>query len=349
MSLKWYSPIAWATLTILATLFMQSNANAALSKYILVQNVATERSRVYERCQSSPCRHKLIFESEMVVGRQEGDWNNPSRFITWLGRYKLTKWVKFYEDNERHYPSWYHPQYPQLPRPSSRDQLSATMWMSRDALPNGQGNGRGAFGWYAAMVGPNANSQWIHGTYGWGIEGDRYIEYTRSFWVNLFANPRSAGCTRFENRAVAYLRHILGEGTDVVRIYARETYLDETLAAYRSRPQAKNFPWILTTEGVKQTNAATIEANAVRARGVKASQVLESGNYTVDMVPTAVGLSGGNRSSGSSGNTYGIPQNLFNGYFLVDAGLTYEYRHPRGLAVGGFADRGLPADMEYKK
>lgn len=341
---KWFTPALWAGLAVLA----HGNVHAE-SRYLLVQNIATERARVYERCVSSPCRHKLIFESEMVVGRQEGDWGNPTRFITWLGRYKITKWVKFYEDNEGHYPSWYHPQYPAIPRPKSRDELSATYWMSHQALPGGRGNGRGAFGWFAAMVGPNANSQWIHGTYGWGIEGDRYIDYTRSFWVNLFANPRSAGCTRFENRAVAFLRHILSEGTDVVRIYAREAYLDPNLTAYKNRPEARNFPWILTTEGVQSSTAGSIEANAVRKRGVKASQVLESGNYTIDMVPTAVGLGGGNRDSGNSGNTYGIPENRFVGYLLVDAGLTYGYHHPRGLPIGGYADRGLPADMEYKK
>jgi hypothetical protein len=310
-----------------------------LSKYILIQNVATERARVYERCTASPgCPHRMIFESEMVVGRTEGGMKDPQRYLTWLGRYKITEWRKFYEDGEGHYPSWYHPDYPAVPYNPS----NARIWMSKKVMPNKQGHMRGAFGWYTALTGPNSNYQWVHGTMGWGIEADRYIRYTRGFWVNLFANPRSAGCTRFENRAIAYLRHILSVGTEIVRVYAKEGYRDPNRTAYASQAQPMAWEWILTTEGVQQ-DGPTADRNSVLARGVPTSRILEYGSYNVDRYPDAMGINPNAESrTGKSGNSYEIDESEFHGVFLVDEGRFIDYQHPRGLPRGGFEESQLP-------
>ncbi|MBX2993828.1 MAG: L,D-transpeptidase family protein [Bdellovibrionaceae bacterium] len=315
------------------------SSESGLSKYIVIQNVATERTRIYERCTARPgCPHKMIMETEFVAGRTEGDRSDRNRFITWLGRYKITGWKKFYEDNEGHYPSWYHPEYPQVPYNPS----NAQVWFSKSLMPNGQGNMRGAFGWYTAFVGPNANSQWIHGTVGWGAEGDRYIRYTRNFWVNIFSNPRSAGCTRVENRAIAYMREILGPGTEVVRVYALESYMDSSRSDYADQAAPAAWNWILTTEGVQQDGPKS-SRSSVLARGVPRSRMLETGVYAVDRFPDAQPLDQMREArSGKSGNTYSINPAEFQGRYLVDAGLFVNYRHPGSLPRGGFQESQLP-------
>lgn len=331
--------IALGGLVTAATLMAPAAFAQSASKYFVIQNVATERTRVYERCTSSPgCAHRMIMESETVVGRAEGERANPSRYITWLGRYKITGWKKFYEDTQSHYPSWYHPNYPQVPYNPS----DAKIWFSKSVMPGGVGDMRGAFGWYTAFVGPNANSQWLHGTVGWGVEGDRYIKYTRNFWVNVFGNPRSSGCTRLENRAIAYLRHILGEGTEVLRVYALETYRDPSRRAYAQQAQPLPWNWILTTEGV-QKDGPTADYNSVLARGVPRNAMLETGTYMVDRLPDAVPLNRNESArTGKSGNTYKIDEREFRGAYLVDEGRFIDYAHPRGLPQGGYRESSLP-------
>ena len=321
--------------------------SGSLSKYIVVQNVASERMRVYERCTTSPgCANRLVFETEMVVGRPEGPKDDKTAFLTWLGRFKIVEWVKFYEDNNRHYPSWYHPNYPAVPPPGA----GAGKWLKEKYLPNpGQGTYRGAFGWYAAMIGPQANSQWIHGTYGWGSDGDKFIDYTRRGLINVFGNPRSSGCTRLENRAVAYARHLLPPGTEVLRVYAVEGYRDASLSAYQG--QRTTVPWnfILTKEGY-QRNGTSADANSVLKRNVTQDQILESGNYQVDQYPSAIPLKKkagwSSRISGKSGNSYGIPDSSFRGVFLVDEGKFIGYQHPAGLQVGGYPDKRIPDALQ---
>lgn len=312
------------------------------SKYIVIQNVASERMRVYERCTTSAdCPHRLVMETEMVVGRPEGPKEDPDRYLTWLGRYKITAWVKYYEDGAKHYPSWYDPNYPALPKPGS----SPRKWLSKKLLPDKEnGSLRGAFGWYAAMVGPDANYQWIHGTFGWGSDENTFIEYTRGFFVNMFADPRSSGCTRLENRAVAYSRHILGVGTEVVRVYAKEAYADPSRQSYEDR----TAPWefILTKQGVRKYGAATIDKNFVLSKNTPESEFLEKGKYDIDqhpdLIPFTPSASKQQRNKGDSGNSYGVDDSKLQGYFLVDEGRFVNYQHPKGMGVGGFKESSLP-------
>ncbi len=311
------------------------------SKYFIVQNVASERARVYERCTSSPgCAHRMVMESEFVAGRPEGG----EKYLTRIGKFKITQWVKFYEDNQDHYPSWYDPTYPPLPK------VGSDGWVTKadKYVPNPKINTyRGAFGWWAGMVGPNADSQWIHGTFGWGADKDAFIKRTRGFLVNMISDPRSSGCTRFENRAVAYLRDILPVGTEVYRVYARETYADSTLAAYQDQKDGMTFNWILTKEHVRVTNAPSSEASKVMARGVAPEQILESGTYLVDQVPTALSINGRPKRSGASGNSYGVDKEEMIGHFIVDQGKFHGYQEPASLPKGGMTDRSLPADLIY--
>ena len=324
-----------------------ASANAAIagspSRYVVIQNVATERTRVYERCTSAPgCANKLVMETEMVVGRSTKEGN----FLTRLGRYKITDWVKFYQDNADHYPSWYDPNYPAAPKPGA----SGSAWKSKKIMPGGKGDMRGAIGWYAGLIAPNADYQWIHGTIGWGSDGTKFIEMTRNTLLNFFANPRSAGCTRLENRAVAYARDLLPVGTEIIRVYAREGLRDATRARYQNQAQAKIWEFILTKEGVRQKGAATSEKNAVLARGVSQDLILETGSYSVDQYPNAVPLKEDagwkSRIKGKSGNTYNVDDNAFKGYFLVDDGTFVDYQHPTGLEVGGYEGPAVPTSLE---
>jgi hypothetical protein len=314
-------------------------ATTTRSKYIVIQNIATERTRVYERCTETPdCAHRLVMETEMVVGRTEGPKESPDSYLTRAGWFRLTEWRKFYEDQQRLHASWYDPKYPPLPAPGA----SALDWIKKEKhQPNPETNiSRGAFGWYAAFVGPNANYQWIHGTYGWGSEGDRFIRETRGWLANLVGNPRSSGCTRLENRAVAYLRHILQPGTDVIRVYAMEGYRDPSKKAYLTQQNGIRWDWILTKEDVRR-NGATSDRNSVLARNVPADMILEQGSYIVDQYPNAVAFdfSASSRDvrKGQSGNTYELPVSSLRGVYLVDEGRFYNYSHPRGtkLPIGG--------------
>jgi hypothetical protein len=314
------------------------------SKFIVIQNIASERLRIYERCtESSDCAHRLVYETEQVAGRPEGPKEDSDRYVSWLGHYKISKWVKFYEDNQDHYPSWYHPNYPAPPKRGSDPKA----WISKKYIPNpGVGAMRGAFGWYAAMVSPNANSQWLHGTMGWGSDGDAFIKWTRSWLVNLFADPRSSGCSRLENRAIAYVRNMVGPGTEVFRVYAIEGYRDPKREAYENQRQPKPWDFILTKEGY-QKDGPTSDRASVLARNVPKSEYLEEGRYDADQYPNAIALktnaSSGEARSGKSGNTYRISDNKFRGVFLVDEGRFIGYSHPQGLQVGGFPNKQLPA------
>ena len=328
--------------------YLSTSANAAAvssssSKYVVIQNVATEKMRVYERCNSAPgCANRLVMETEMVVGRD----TKKENFQTWLGRYKITDWVKFYQDGQAHYPSWYDPNYPAVPKPDSGGQA----WMSKKVMPNKKGDMRGAFGWYAAMLAPNVNYQWIHGTIGWGSDKTKFIEMTRGTLLNIIANPRSSGCTRLENRAVAYARDLLPVGTEILRVYAHEGYRDASRARYELQKTAKTWEFILTKEGVRKSGAAGSEKNSVLARGVSQEMILETGSYQVDQFPDAVPFKPGagwkSRIKGKSGNTYDIADEAFQGVFLVDEGTFVNYAHPAGLQKGGFEGQMIPTALQ---
>lgn len=225
------------------------------SKYFVIQNIATEITRVYERCTTNPgCPHRLIMETEMVVGRpEEGTKENPHAFKTWLGHAKISEWKKFYQDGLAHYPHWYRAgQDPNdIPGPitnGSSRLVSAQKWITKNEA--GEKTVYGAFGWYAAKLTPadsvdGMNYQWIHGTIGWGRDGAAAIDLTRGFLMNLFSNPGSAGCTRLENKAIAYLRHILPVGTDIYRVYAREAIREHAIPLPRyAEPYSKPTYWM---------------------------------------------------------------------------------------------------------
>jgi hypothetical protein len=220
-------------------------------------------------------------------------------------------------------------------------------------LPPGNGSWRGAFGWYTALTGPNSQSQWIHGTFGWGSDGDKFIQATKGLDNGLlgriaaaFKDLRSHGCTRVENRAIAYMRHILPVGTEIFRVYAKEALRDPSLAAYQLQKQTKPWDYILTKEGVRQTGGPDSDKNLSLARGVSSNLILEKGEYQVDQYPTAQGYikgaSNGQRRKGYSGNIYDIDDANFRGVFVVDEGRFIGYAHPAGVPVGGYPDHSLP-------
>jgi hypothetical protein len=312
------------------------------TKYFIVQNIATERSRLYEKkCnKSNICKHKLIMETEIAAGK------DTKRFRTWLGSYRITRWVKFYQDYKQFYPSFYDPKYPALPGAGAR----FSEWKSKDIMPLVQtadmrsprkiGIMRGGFGWYTATIGPNHFGQWTHGTVGWGADGDKFIGRKKSFWANAFSDPRSGGCSRHTNPAVAYLHHLTSVGTPLIKIYAKEALLDKDRKSYTQR--TKNWDYILTTNGVRR-NGQGADKQKVLAAGTPSSRFLEEGTLTIDTFPNLVyftpgeKLNGGSSKLGDKGNTYKINSHeMSDGVFYVDAGLiSRKYKHPQRLGVGG--------------
>ncbi len=316
-----------------AAIAFTSGAQAqAAASYFIVQNIATEKMRIYERCTTSPdCAHRMIFETDMVVGKLSADHDLWTR----VGTYKVEKWVKFYEDGGQAYPSWYDSAYPATPAAGG----SYGNWSSSSALPNGQGALRGAFGWYAAMLAPSAHGQWIHGTIGWGADGDKFIQQTRSMLANIFSDPRSHGCTRLENRAVAYVQSFITAGTDVFRVYAKEAVADSQLQSYQSQRNPVRFDFILTKDQVRKDNPNSSAKPAVESRlrdgKISSSDVLEEGSYEASQFPSVQGLTGKRASSGKSGDTYSLGEPAFHGVFMVDQGRFVNYEHPEAMPRGG--------------
>ena len=318
-----------------------TNEQKAADRYFMIQNIATEKVRVYETCgakkTATECVHRMILEADMTAG--EDTPTKTKRTI--LGSYRVSQWFKFYEDKRGLFPSWYSSNLPELPAPGA----SIQTWMSQSLLPNGKGSMRGSFGWYTAHLEPNASEQWTHGTFGWGADGDRYIQMTRDPGLNIIMDPRSQGCTRLENQAIAFVREIMPRGARIIKIYAKEAYRDEKREQYANLPMAK-WDWILTKEGINSKNAPTSAKAEVENRKVPSSEILESGTYLLDQMPDAVPLtnSGDPRSSGN-GNLYDIDPASFKGVFVVDEGRLVGYSHPKELKVGGHADHQIPSIM----
>jgi hypothetical protein len=89
---------------------------ARAKEYFAIQNLATEKMRVYERCFSAAnCAHKMVWETDVVVGRAE----EGNDYLTKVGFYKVTEWRKFYEDGSSppKYPAWYKKSYMPPPDP----------------------------------------------------------------------------------------------------------------------------------------------------------------------------------------------------------------------------------------
>lgn len=309
----------------------QTAEEADADRYFVIQNVATEKLRVYERCKPKNCAHRLILETDMVAGQDTPDL----RYRTILGSYRITEWFKFYEDVDHDFPSWFNPLYPDTPTPGA----SLSSWLSPEVMPKGRGDERGSFGWYTAKIGPNAYAQWTHGTLGWGAEGDRFIRLTRLPAPEGYI--RSRGCTRVENQAIAFMREILPVGTRVIKVYAKEALRDPTLAKYKDA--GAKWDWILTKEGV-DTNGPKAGRESVLAQNVRETDVLEIGSYALDQKPDAVPFK---RAAGGSynenGNLYDVPESKFKGYLIVDEGRLVNYQHPSVLFVGGHSDHALPS------
>ena len=316
------------------------------SKYFIVQNIATEKMRIYEKCTAfAGCAHRMIFETDMVVGKLSTDRDLWTR----VGTYKVEKWVKFYEDGGEAYPSWYDPSYPATPSAGG----SYSDWAANSAMPKGQGSLRGAFGWYAAMLSPNPHGQWIHGTIGWGSDGDKFIKQTRGFLANIFTDPRSHGCTRLENRAVAYVQSFITAGTEVFRVYAKEDVIDENLKTYQAQRSPVQFNFMLTRDQVRKDNPNSSAKSAVESRlqdgKISSSDVLEEGTYLANQYPSVMAITGQRASSGKSGDTYSLGQAAFHGTFFVDHGRFTGYDHPEAMPRGGIAgDKAvLPDYIKY--
>lgn len=310
-------------------------------RFIVIQNIATEKLRVYELSKSPSAPNKLILETDMIAGE-----NNPTQTRrTALGSYKILSWHKFYQDNQNLFPSWYDASYPTLPLPGA----SLADWSQKHFLPQSKiGNAgvmRGAFGWYTAKLGPNAFAQWTHGTLGWGADGDRFIQIPKTQLAQYYSDPRSFGCTRVENQAIAFLQDLLPVGTRVVKIYARES--ETKIKAPLS--DLTSWEWVLTKEGVRSSNPESSARAAVTLRDVPAEEVLETGVYRINTIPKAVAFKKtvkGERLSATiirpEANLYDLKETSFQGEFLVNEGRLLNYAHPKALRKGGYTDELLP-------
>lgn len=307
------------------------------SQYFIVQNIATETLRVYKRgCVAGSCPHEMVFEAEVVVGEDsEKDGTKTN-----LGNYFILKWEKFYQDRKAKYPRWWDDSYPDPPKADS----GALKWTRKKYMPNKEGDVRGAFGWYAAILGyytsgtkfrRDPNGQWTHGTIGWGSDKKKFIQKTKKFWSNVFSDPRSHGCTRLDNESIAYLQHLLPEGTPVIKIYAKEKYSKEDATEYFPVLE-KSWEYILT-----KNKSGSIDRKSVIENDVPNERILEEGTYSIDLTPNVINYTPGEelgefeRKRKRSGNVYGIESKYMKGYFNVDTGLTENYQHPTGLKVAG--------------
>lgn len=322
-----------------------------VGKYFVIQNLATERLRVYENIcnQAKVCNHKMVMETEMAVGED----TKETRSI--VGSFRITDWWKFYQDHAGHYPSWYRDTYPEPPKKGS----GFLKWFKKRYMPeiHGKKHGdmRGAFGWYTAWVGPNHHSQWTHGTVGWGSDKDKLIKATKKFGTNLIANPRSSGCSRLNNEAVAYLRELLPVGTPIIKVYAKEALLDKDRKSY----DRKNSSWeyIMTKNNSYSTTNFSADKEKVLSRSIEENRWLEQGTFSVDDYPSMFNFIDGDDLSSrraktkTSGNVYRVDAKKMKGVFYVDAGLLEGYSHPKSEQVkkGGFRSELAPKYMIYKE
>lgn len=277
-------------------------------KYFMIQNIATEKVRIYRNCASKDeaghCQHQMVLETDMTAGEDTPDKTRRSI----LGSYAVTGWVKFYQDNQLLFPSFYDPEYPKLP------EVGAELkdWMAKDLLPKGKGKMRGSFGWYTAKVGPDASEQWTHGTFGWGKDGGKFITESKDEKMDL----RSRGCTRIENQAIAFMREFMPERSKIYKVYAKESVKDAQLTRYQVKN--KKWPWIISKDGVR---SSTSKPNAKANEG---KAVLDQGIYELDQKPKA-----------AKGNVYKLKAESFKGTFNVDTGTFVGYEHPKEIRVQG--------------
>lgn len=350
----------------------------------MVQNIATEKLRVYQRvCKDNSCPPKIILETDFVAGMKKGDPDFTKN--TRVGNFRIVEWHKFYQDrNGGHYPSWFDPSSPAVPDPEE----SWSKWFKKDVMPweschtdekgkshcSAKGMMRGAFGWYTALVEPNANDQWTHGTIGWGDSSVENIKRAKGEDIlgklaSTFTSLRSSGCSRVSNKTIAFLRHLLPVGTPVIKIYALEKYQDEA-SMKQTYEKDKKYTWeyALTKDGVRGINDAATSAhkNFVSSRtDIGEDEILEEGVYEFTNYPKVVQVK--NARSGmckesdedilitselertdkkqvlisemknlreKECNLYKIPSEKFQGVFYVDTGLVDGYKHPEAADHG---------------
>jgi hypothetical protein len=252
--------------------------------------------------------------------------------------------------------------------------------MSKKFMPldeNGktEGHMRGAFGWYTAFVAPEPYGQWTHGTIGWGSDKDYFIKQTKKAWVNLLSSPRSSGCTRNNNEAIAFLREIIDIGAPIIKIYAIEAVLDPTLEKYPETHSKWNY--ILTKNRAQKSDRDSVMKELglndqdvdsfweAKKNGGEAildptsplNQILEVGSYNLDTHPDVISFTpqekmvgSFSRATGRKGNVYGMKTKEMHGVFYIDAGILSEYAHPnRVLEASGFPDEMTPPWMDIKK
>ncbi len=310
-----------------------SNDDNDRDKYFMIQNIATERVRVYRNCVSKDaagaCVHKMVFETEMTAGENTPDQTRR----TILGSYRIQRWFKFYEDHAHYFPSFYSPAYPPLPKLGSHADLKD--WMSPKLLPPEKGGVmRGSFGWYTAYLTPDASNQWTHGTFGWAEDGEKFIRAVKDPANDQIQDAKSQGCTRVENQAIALMREILPAGTRVIKIYAREDYADKSRARYVTSSPAK-WNWVLT----KKIAADAPKSSVKNAADAGRDEILDRGTYVLNQMPTAVAFD----AAGDVGNLYKVSAPSMKGVFLIDEGRLVGYQHPSTLKIGGEKDHGLPS------
>ncbi|MCB0420530.1 MAG: L,D-transpeptidase, partial [Bdellovibrionales bacterium] len=280
-------------------------------------------------CDDGNCAHKMVFETDIVVGE-----HGKNESVT--GYFHVTSWHKFYQDAAGLYPSWYDPNYPAVPSPSE----GASAWTKN--LPYKGASVRGAFGWFAAKVGPNSHYQWTHGTIGWGSNKQEFIEATRGWLANLFLDPRSHGCTRTDNESIAYIRHLIDVGTPLIKVYAKEAFADPYLRNYSE--QKGEWDYIMTKNGVR-VDGQKPDREEVLSAGTPRSQWLEEGTYRVDRYPTAKPFLKGSMGAKSSenGNVYALDHKDMRGVLLIDEGRLVGYKKPVKVGRGGYSNQLLPA------
>jgi hypothetical protein len=322
---------------------------ARADRFIVIQNIATGKLRVYERSQTLGGPNKMVFETNMINGENEPQTTRR----TALGSYKIQEWIKFYQDNAGVAPSWFDPKLESVPLPGSEIED----WMQTYLLPKKgdtpTGYVRGGFGWYTAKIGPNAHAQWMHGTLGWGADKDRFINNVSNFKLKEFyGDPRTFGCTRVENQASAYLQELLPVGTRVIKVYAKESLADESLERYKETPPVQSFDWILSKDDVRASKPHSSARKRQVARHLPADAILEEGTFEVDSKPDAVQFEKLIKTYETEktqtmmirmeANLYNLPRSSFHGEFLVDEGRFVNYQHPSELRTGGYSDQLLP-------
>ncbi len=345
-------------------------------KYFAVVNIASETLRVYERiCADNSCPNKMLMETEVVVGE---DKNHPKeekgKGRSVLGSYRVTGWAKFYQDAEGHYPAWYRDGYPATPTPEAK----WNEWFSKKVMPvdiagKAHGSMRGAFGWFTAFVAPEPYGQWTHGTLGWGSDKDSYIKRVKKPLINIVSDPRSSGCTRNNNEAIAFIRQMIEIGAPIIKIYAKEQIMDPTLQNYPNMTEAWNYVLTkskaheISREAVLQSlkiSSAELDAywEAKKAGGEiildpksPLNQILEVGTYERDTHPDFMEFIPGEKLSRfknkiqATGNVYGVKSTAMHGTFYVDSGLLEGYTHPDEiLEKSGFEDEETPPWMKIE-